>query len=94
LLDKTNTTTCYLKQKSPQATVILRDALKLAREEKGMSQEELANAARLKRWHIRELEDAETFFNCFYSMEIKLQSAIKVGAYLGLAKEQFLGVSG
>jgi len=82
-----------LKQKSPQATVILRDALKLAREEKGMSQEELANAVCLKRWHIRELEDAETF-NCFYSMEIKLQSAIKVGAYLGLAKEQFLGVSG
>jgi DNA-binding XRE family transcriptional regulator len=82
-----------LKQKSPQATVILRDALKLAREEKGMSQEELANAVCLKRWHIRELEDAETF-NCFYSMEIKLQSAIRVGAYLGLAKEQFLGVSG
>ena len=78
------------KSKTNTTTVILKEALKLAREESGISQAELANAVCLKPWHIRELEEADTF-QCFYSMEIKLQSAIKVGTYLGLTKDQFLG---
>lgn len=82
-----------IKQKSCDTTVILRDILKITREDKGISQEELANAVCLKRWHIREIEEAETF-KSFYSLEIKLQSAVRVGTYLGLSKDQFLRSGG
>lgn len=78
-----------IKQKPCETTVILGDILKITREEKGISQEELANAICLKRWHIQEIEEAETF-KSFYSIKIKLQSAIKAGTYLGLSKDQFL----
>jgi len=54
-----------------------------------LSHEELAEAVCLKKWHIKELEEAETFLT-FYTMSIKLQAAKRVGQYLGLSEYQFL----
>jgi len=68
---------------------ILKEVLKAARKQRGLSHEELAEAVCLKKWHIKELEEAETFLT-FYTMSIKLQAAKRVGQYLGLSEHQFL----
>jgi ribosome-binding protein aMBF1 (putative translation factor) len=73
-------------------TVILKEVLKAAREERGLHYEELAKAVCLKKWHIQEMEEAESF-RTFYSMSIKLQAAKKIGNYLGLSEDQFLSSS-
>ena len=73
-------------------TVILKEVLKAAREERGLRYEELAEAVCLKKWHIEEMEEAESF-RTFYSMSIKLQAAKKIGNYLGLSEDQFLSSS-
>lgn len=70
-------------------TVILKEALKAAREERGLCHEKLAEAVCLKKWHIKEIEEAETF-QTFYTMSIKLQAAKRIGGYLGLSEDQFL----
>jgi len=73
-------------------TVILKEVLKAAREERGLRYEELAEAVCLKKWHIEEMEEAESF-RTFYSMSIKLQTDKKIGNYLGLSVDQFLSSS-
>jgi len=70
-------------------TVILKEALKAAREKRGLCHEKLAEAVCLKKWHIKEIEEAESF-RTFYTMSIKLQAAKRVGNYLGLSEDQFL----
>ncbi|QWE25542.1 helix-turn-helix domain-containing protein [Polynucleobacter sp. AP-Elch-400A-B2] len=72
-------------------TVILKEALKAAREERGLSHEELAEIACLKKWQIKELEEAETFLT-FYTMAIKIQAAKRIGGSLGLSEHQFLSL--
>jgi ribosome-binding protein aMBF1 (putative translation factor) len=73
-------------------TVILKEVLKAAREERGLCYEELAKAVCLKKWHIQEMEEAESF-RTFYAMNIKLQDDKKIGNYLGLSEDQFLSSS-
>ena len=69
--------------------IILKDVLKAAREERGLSHEELAEIACLRKWQIKELEEAETFLT-FYTMTIKIHAAKRIGKYLGLSEDQFL----
>jgi hypothetical protein len=78
-----------IKAKPKLTQSILRDALKAAREEQDLSHQELAQIVCLRKWHIKELEEADTFLT-FYTMEIKIQAAKRVGSYLGLSEDQFL----
>ena len=68
---------------------IIKEILSAAREEQGLSHEVLAKAVCLSKWHIKELEEADTFLT-FYTMTIKIQAAKRVGDYLGLSKDQYL----
>ena len=68
---------------------ILGEALSSARKEQGFSHEALAKVVCLSKWHIKELEEADTFLT-FYSMAIKIQAAKRVGQYLGLSEDQYL----
>ena len=79
----------FVKTKPALKQRTIKEALLAAREEKGLSPEELAEIVCLKGWHIKELEQEETF-RTFYSMAIKIQAAKKIGAYLGLSEEQYL----
>lgn len=69
--------------------VILKEVLRAAREEKGISQEELANLACLRKWHIKEIEESDSH-HTFYSPAIKLQAVKRIGSLLGLDHSQFL----
>jgi ribosome-binding protein aMBF1 (putative translation factor) len=71
---------------------ILGGVLRTAREERGLSHEELAELVCLKKWHIKELEEAETFLT-FYTMAIKIRAAKRIGSYLGLSEDQFLSTN-
>ena len=71
---------------------ILKDVLKTAREERGLTHEELAELVCLRKWHIKELEEAETFLT-FYTMAIKIRAAKRIGSYLGLSEDQFLSAN-
>jgi ribosome-binding protein aMBF1 (putative translation factor) len=82
----------FLAPKTKVVIVILKEVLKVAREERGLGYEELAKAVCLKKWHIREIEEAESF-STFYTMNIKIQAAKKIGNYLGLSEDQFLSSS-
>jgi ribosome-binding protein aMBF1 (putative translation factor) len=68
---------------------ILGEVLKAAREEQGLSHEELAEKACLRKWQIKELEEADTFFT-FYTMVIKIHAAKRVGKYLNLEESDYL----
>ena len=68
---------------------ILREVLIAARVERGLSLEALAKGVCLSKWHIKELEEADTFLT-FYSMAIKIQAAKRVGQHLGLSEDQYL----
>ena len=71
---------------------ILGEVLRASREERGLSQEELAEIACLRKWQIKELEEAETFLT-FYTMAIKIMAAKRIGIYLGLLEDQFLSTN-
>jgi ribosome-binding protein aMBF1 (putative translation factor) len=74
-----------------QKLLILKSVLKAAREKKGLTAEELADIFCLKEWHIREIEEADTFFT-FYSMAIKVKAVKRIGAYLGLKESDYLSL--
>lgn len=74
-----------------QKLLILKSVLKAAREKKGLTAEELADIFCLKEWHIREIEEADTFFT-FYSMAIKVKAIKRIGAYLGLKESDYLSL--
>ena len=71
---------------------ILKEVLKAAREKRGLSHEGLAEAVCLKKWHIKELEESDAFLT-FYTMEIKIKAAKRVGKYLSLSEDQFLSAN-
>ena len=68
---------------------ILGGVLRTAREERGLSYEELAEVVCLRKWHIKELEEADTFLT-FYTMAIKIHAAKRVGKYLNLEESDYL----
>lgn len=67
---------------------IIGSALKAAREKKGMERAELANMCCLSTKMILELEEGGT--RSFYNHQIKLSSAKRVGAFLGLSPSEYL----
>jgi transcriptional regulator with XRE-family HTH domain len=78
-----------LNKKKKTHQRILGEALSSARKERGLSHEALAKVVCLSKWHIKELEEADTFLT-FYSMAIKIQAAKRIGHYLGLSEDQYL----
>jgi len=68
---------------------IIGSVLKAAREERGLNHEELGEFVCLRKWHIKELEEVDTFLS-FYSMAIKIQAAKRVGKYLNLKESDYL----
>jgi ribosome-binding protein aMBF1 (putative translation factor) len=65
------------------------DVLKSARENKGLDQEALADAVCLKSWHITQMEGSEEYFY-FYSAQLKINAAKKIGKYLELEESSYL----
>jgi len=78
-----------LNKKKKTVQRILREVLSAARKEQDLSPEALAKVVCLSKWHIKEIEEADTFLT-FYSMAIKIQAAKRVGHYLGLSEDQYL----
>jgi ribosome-binding protein aMBF1 (putative translation factor) len=68
---------------------IIGGVLRAAREQQGLSHEELAEVVCLRKWHIKELEESDTFFT-FYTMVIKIHAAKRVGKYLNLEESDYL----
>ena len=68
---------------------IIGEVLRAAREKQGLSYEELGEAVCLRKWHIKELEEADTFLT-FYTMAIKIHAAKRVGKYLHLEESDYL----
>ena len=69
-------------------TEIIGSALQKARQAKGLERAELASICCLSTKMILELEDGG--LTSFYSHNLKLRTAQKVGAYLGLSESDFL----
>ena len=65
------------------------DILKSARKNKGLDQVALADAVCLKSWHISQMEDSEEYFY-FYSAQLKINAAKKIGRYLELEESSYL----
>ena len=79
----------FPKTKPPKELKILKEALVRARQKKGLTQEELANAVCLSKWQIKEMEESDSFL-IFYSMQIKIHAARRIGSYLGLIESDYL----
>ena len=78
-----------LKKKLKIDQRIIGGVLRTAREERGLSHEELAELVCLRKWHIKELEETDNFLT-FYTMVIKIHAAKRVGKYLNLEESDYL----
>jgi ribosome-binding protein aMBF1 (putative translation factor) len=65
------------------------DILKNARENMGLDRDELAEVVCLKPWHITQMEDTEEYY-FFYSPQLKINAAKKIGKYLELEESSYL----
>lgn len=65
------------------------DILRNARENMGLDQEALAEIVCLKSWHISQMEDSEEHY-FFYSLQLKINAAKKIGKYLELEESSYL----
>lgn len=65
------------------------DILRNARENMGLDQEALAEIVCLKSWHISQMEDSEEYY-FFYSPQLKINAAKKIGKYLELEESSYL----
>jgi transcriptional regulator with XRE-family HTH domain len=79
----------FSKVKPSKEFKIMKEVIVQARKEKGLTQEELANAVCLSKWQIKEMEESDSFL-IFYSMQIKIHAAKRIGLYLGLKEEEYL----
>ena len=78
------------KPSEKQAVLKIRgDVLRNAREFIGLDREELAELVCLKSWHITQMEDSEEYFY-FYSAQLKINAAKKIGKYLDLEESSYL----
>ena len=65
------------------------DVLRSTRENIGLDREGLAEVVCLKPWHITQMEDTvEHYF--FYSPQLKIKAAKKIGEYLALEESSYL----
>jgi hypothetical protein len=65
------------------------DVLRSARENMGLDREGLAEVVCLKPWHITQMEDTEEHY-FFYSRQLKIKAAKKIGEYLALEESSYL----
>jgi hypothetical protein len=65
------------------------DVLRNARENMGIDREELDEVVCLKSWHISQMEDTEEYY-FFYSPQLKIMAAKKIGKYLALEESSYL----
>jgi hypothetical protein len=65
------------------------DVLRSARENMGLDREGLAEVVCLKPWHISQMEDTEEHY-FFYSRQLKIKAAKKIGEYLALEESSYL----
>ena len=65
------------------------DVLKQAREDKGIEAKDLAIAVCLDKRHIFQIELGNEHYY-FYSAEIKVQAAKRIGKHLGLKESDYL----
>ena len=65
------------------------DVLRSARENMGLDREGLAEVVCLKPWHITQMEDTEEHY-FFYSQQLKIKAAKKIGEYLALEESSYL----
>ena len=65
------------------------DVLRSARENMGLDREGLAEVVCLKPWHIKQMEDTEEHY-FFYSRQLKIKAAKKIGEYLALEESSYL----
>jgi ribosome-binding protein aMBF1 (putative translation factor) len=79
----------FSKTKPQKELKILKESIAQARQEKGLTQEELANAVCLSKWQIKEMEESDLYL-IFYSMQIKIHAARRIGKYLGLKESEYL----
>lgn len=79
----------FSKSKPAKNLKILREVIAQARQKKRLTQEELANAVCLSKWHIKEMEEGDSIL-IFYSMQIKIHAARRIGNYLGLKEGDYL----
>jgi transcriptional regulator with XRE-family HTH domain len=79
----------FSKVKPSKEFKIIKEVMAQARKEKGLTQEELAKAVCLSKWQIKEMEESDSFL-IFYSMQIKIHAARRIGVYLGLKEEEYL----
>jgi cytoskeletal protein RodZ len=79
----------YQTKKPSKPLKILNEALVQARQAKGLTQEELAKAVCLSKWQIKEMEESDSFL-IFYTMQIKVHAAKRIGGYLGLKEGEYL----
>jgi len=79
----------FSKVKPSKEFKIIKEVMAQARKEKGLTQEELAKAVCLSKWQIKEMEESDSFL-IFYSMQIKIHAAKRIGFYLGLKEEEYL----
>lgn len=79
----------FAKSKAAKNLKILKEVIAQARQKKGLTQEELANAVCLSKGQIREMEESDLYLS-FYSMQIKIHAARRIGSYLGLKEGQYL----
>ncbi|MBU3608545.1 helix-turn-helix domain-containing protein [Polynucleobacter nymphae] len=79
-----------LRKANPSKSLnILKELIVQARQEKGLTQEELAKAVCLSKWQIKEMEESDSFL-IFYTMQIKVHAAKRIGRYLGLKEAEYL----
>lgn len=79
----------FTKGKPAKNLKILKEVIAQARQKKGLTQEELANAVCLSKGQIREMEESDLYLS-FYSMQIKIHAARRIGNYLGLKESDYL----
>lgn len=79
----------FLKNKPLKELKILKEALVRARQEKGLTHDGLAKAVCLNKWQIKEMEESDSYLY-FYSMQIKIHAARRIGNYLGLIESDYL----
>lgn len=65
------------------------DILRNARENMGLDRDELAEVVCLKSWHITQMEDTDEHY-FFYSPQLKVNAAKKIGKYLELEESSYL----
>ena len=79
----------FSKTNPPKELKIFKEAIVKARQEKGLTQEEVANAVCLSKWQIKEMEESDSYL-IFYSLQIKIHAARRIGNYLGLKEANYL----